>query len=245
MASWVTLNNGTSVRYLLSNEAPSFPSVEYCLTDPAGLIQIGGALTPEWLLAGYQRGIFPWFSEGDPILWWCPNPRTILIPNQFKRSRSLAKVIRNAGFSVTFDQNFSAVIQQCAHTRAETWIMPNMIKGYTALHKLGYAHSVEVWQQDQLVGGLYGVALGGAFFGESMFSLVSNASKVALGLLCQQLHAWQFTLIDCQFTTNHLLSLGAQEVSREAFLYQLTEALTKPSRLGSWASVTASDHTDH
>jgi leucyl/phenylalanyl-tRNA--protein transferase len=222
------------VHYQHPNAKPTFPPIECCLTDPEGLIQIGGALTPEWLLAGYQRGIFPWFSEGDPILWWCPNPRTILIPSEFKQSRSLNKVLRNAGFSVTFDQEFSAVIQHCAHTRAETWIMPNIIEGYTALHEQGYAHSVEVWLDEKLVGGLYGVSLGGAFFGESMFSLVSNASKVALASLCQRLTDWQFDFIDCQFSTDHLLSLGAKSIPREDFLILLNRAFDRPDRLGQW-----------
>lgn len=235
MPSWVTLNNQAQVRYVLPNEAPSFPPIEYCLPDPAGLIQIGGILTPEWLLAGYRRGIFPWFSKGDPILWWCPDPRTILLPSEFKRSRSLAKVMRNGGFSVTFDQDFLSVMLHCAHTREETWIMPNIIEGYQQLHKLGYAHSVEVWQNDQLVGGLYGVSLGGVFFGESMFSLVSNASKVALATLCQQLTDWQFDFVDCQFSTDHLLSLGAKAIARADFLPLLDKALTQETRLGSWA----------
>lgn len=234
MSGWVVLNNGAQVHYQHPNAKPTFPPIECCLTDPEGLIQIGGALTPEWLLAGYRRGIFPWFSEGDPILWWCPDPRTILIPSEFKQSRSLNKVLRNAGFSVTFDQEFSAVIQHCAHTRAETWIMPNIIEGYTALHEQGYAHSVEVWLGEKLVGGLYGVSLGGAFFGESMFSLVSNASKVALASLCQRLTDWQFDFIDCQFSTDHLLSLGAKSIPREDFLILLNRAFDRPDRLGQW-----------
>lgn len=230
MSRWVELNNGEQVHYQLPNAAPSFPPVECCLDEPEGLIQIGGALTPEWLLAGYRRGIFPWFSRGDPILWWCPNPRTILIPNEFKQTRSLTKVLRNGGFSVTFDQDFSAVIQHCAHTRSETWIMPNIIEGYTALHEQGYAHSVEVWLDGKLVGGLYGVALGGVFFGESMFSLVSNASKVALATLCQRLKDWQFDFIDCQFSTDHLLSLGAKSIPREDFLTRLEQALARTNQ---------------
>lgn len=237
MANWVALNNGTQVRYLLPNEAPTFPSYDACLDDPAGLIQIGGSLTPEWLLAGYQRGIFPWFSQGDPILWWCPDPRTILIPSEFKLSRSLSKTLRNGGFTLTFDQDFASVVHGCAYSRDETWIMPNIIEGYNALHALGYAHSVEVWKDNALVGGLYGVSLGGVFFGESMFSLTSNASKVALATLCQQLEAWQFSFIDCQFSTEHLLSLGAKAISRNTFLQALTLALTKPSKVGSWQAL--------
>jgi leucyl/phenylalanyl-tRNA--protein transferase len=234
MSGSVVLNNGAQVRYQRPNAKPSFPPVECALQEPAGLIQIGGALTPEWLLAGYQRGIFPWFSEDDPILWWCPDPRTILIPREFKQSRSLSKVLRNAGFSVTFDHSFTAVMQHCAHTREETWIMPNIMEGYAALHALGYAHSVEVWQNQQMVGGLYGVSLGGIFFGESMFSIVSNASKVALATLCQRLVEWEFDFIDCQFSTDHLLSLGAKPIVRSEFLHRLELGLQHPDKLGSW-----------
>lgn len=234
MSNWVTLTNGAQVRYVLPNDPPSFPSSEHCLTDPAGLIQIGGQLTPSWLLCAYQQGIFPWFGRNEPILWWCPEPRTILIPSQFNCSRSLAKVIRNGGFTVTFDTDFLSVIHGCAYSRDETWIMPNMIEGYGQLHQQGYAHSVEVWKDGELAGGLYGVSLGGVFFGESMFSHVSNASKVALASLCQQLVAWQFEFIDCQFSTDHLASLGAKSISRKDFLARLQSALRLPSRIGLW-----------
>lgn len=227
---WLTLSNGAQVRLADPQDAPSFPDIDLALTYPLGLIQIGGALTADWLLAAYQRGIFPWYSQEDPILWWCPNPRTILIPSELKISRSLAKVIRNGGFTVTFDTNFSAVIDACAHTREKTWIVSEMISGYEELHQLGHAHSVEVWKEDRLVGGLYGIALGRIFFGESMFARESNASKVALAYLCQQLQEWQFMLIDCQFSTNHLLSLGAKPIDRDDFLYQLHQALSLPSQ---------------
>lgn len=223
---WLTLNNGASVRYAAPDDQPFFPAIGFALEDPAGLIQIGGALTPDWLLAAYQRGIFPWFSQGDPILWWCPNPRTILVPSELNVSRSLAKSIRNGGFSVTYDTAFDEVINACAYTRDETWIMPEMITGYRTLHRQGYAHSVEVWQNEKLVGGLYGIALGEVFFGESMFAKVSNASKVALAYLCQQ-HPWgSFDFIDCQFSTEHLRSLGAKEIDRSIFLARLNSALT-------------------
>lgn len=236
---WLTLNNGASVRYADTEDQPFFPATGFALADPAGLIQIGGALTPEWLLAAYRRGIFPWFSSGDPILWWCPDPRTVLIPNEFKLSRSLAKVMRNGGFKITYDRVFDQVINACAYTRDETWIMPEMIAGYRALHEQGYAHSVEVWQDGALVGGLYGLAIGKLFFGESMFAKANNASKVALATLCQQLSDWDFQLIDCQFRTDHLVSLGAKEMHRNHFLQALDQAINQPTQLGSWLFLNA------
>ena len=231
---WLTLNNGASVRYADAEDQPLFPATGFALADPAGLIQLGGALTPDWLLAAYRRGIFPWFSSGDPILWWCPDPRTVLIPHEFKLTRSLAKVMRNGGFTVTYDTAFHSVIDACAYTRDETWIMPEMITGYRQLHQQGYAHSIEVWQNNQLVGGLYGIALGKVFFGESMFAKANNASKVALATLCQQLIEWDFQLIDCQFRTDHLVSLGAKEISRHDFLQTLDQALSYPTQCEHW-----------
>jgi leucyl/phenylalanyl-tRNA--protein transferase len=227
------------VRYAAPDDTPFFPATGFALEDPAGLIQMGGALTPDWLLAAYRCGIFPWFSSGDPILWWCPDPRTILIPNEFKLTRSLAKVIRNGGFTVTYDTAFYSIIEACAYTRDESWIMPDMIVGYKQLHQQGYAHSVEVWLDDELVGGLYGIALVKVFFGESMFAKANNASKVALATLCQQLFQWGFDLIDCQFSTTHLLSLGAKEVSRNVFLTRLEHALKQPTELGKWHELNA------
>ncbi len=232
---WLTLNNGERVKYCSPDDQPNFPNTTFILSDPAGLIQMGGALSPEWLLTAYRRGIFPWFSESDPILWWCPNPRTILMPTEFKLSRSLAKVMRNGGFKVTYDTAFDAVINACAYTRDETWIMPEMIAGYRQLHEQGYAHSVEVWLDGALVGGLYGIALGKIFFGESMFAKANNASKVALATLCTQLDAWGFQLIDCQFSTEHLLSLGAKEITRDNFLAKLKHALSYETEMGKWS----------
>ncbi len=231
---WLTLNNGAGVRYADAEDQPLFPATGFALADPAGLIQLGGALTPDWLLAAYRRGIFPWFSSGDPILWWCPDPRTVLIPHEFKLTRSLAKVMRNGGFTVTYDTVFDNVINACAYTRDETWIMPEMITGYRQLHQQGYAHSIEVWQNNQLVGGLYGIAIGKVFFGESMFAKANNASKVALATLCQQLIEWDFQLIDCQFRTDHLVSLGAKEISRHDFLQALNQALSYPTQCEHW-----------
>jgi leucyl/phenylalanyl-tRNA--protein transferase len=225
----VQLTNGSWVSYCDEEDEPYFPSPHLAHTEPAGLLQVGGSLTPEWLLLAYHQGIFPWFSEGDPILWWSPDPRTILRPQAFVCRRSLAKVVRNAGFRVTSDLAFDAVIRLCSDTRSEegTWILPEMQSVYRDLHRLGHAHSIEVWQGDQLVGGLYGLQLGKVFFGESMFALVSNASKVALYHLSQQLAEQGYVMIDCQFSTDHLRSLGAIEVSRQVFLDDLSQAVNE------------------
>jgi len=204
------------IPWLESTDA--FPPVSQALDDPSGLLAAGGALTPEWLLAAYGRGIFPWFSEGDPLLWWSPDPRMILMPSEIKISRSLRKTLRGGRFDVRFDSAFAEVIQACAQIRAEgTWITAQMQRAYTRMHRLGYAHSVESWRDGRLVGGLYGIALGRVFFGESMFSRESDASKVALAHLCRHLDRHGFMVIDCQMTTAHLLSLGAREIPRSEF----------------------------
>lgn len=207
----------------LSEEDPpdAFPPVDLALTEPAGLLAAGGDLSIERLLAAYRRGIFPWYSHGQPILWWSPDPRTVLIPRELKVSRSLAKTIRNRGFEARFDTDFPAVMTGCGDSalRPEgTWITREMRNAYLKLHEQGYAHSMETWLDGQLVGGLYGVQLGKVFFGESMFSRVSNASKFALKSLCDRLAGEEVQLIDCQMSTPHLLSLGAREVPRREFL---------------------------
>lgn len=202
-----------------------FPDVDLALTEPDGLLAVGGDLTVERLTAAYQQGIFPWYSEGQPILWWSPDPRMVLEPKNIKVSRSLEKTIRKNVFNITFDQNFQDVIIECSKPRlekgdeqTETWILDEMIVAYVALHKAGYAHSVECWLDNKLVGGLYGVAIGNVFFGESMFSRVSDASKVAFVFLSKQLQEWGYKLIDCQVYTSHLESLGAGMISRKEFL---------------------------
>ncbi len=204
-----------------------FPPVY--LADPDGLLAVGGDLSVERLLLAYRSGIFPWYSEGEPVLWWSPNPRLVLYPDEFHVSKSLRRALRSGAFSVTFDHAFDAVIQNCAGARGPgrtgTWITRAMIKGYSRLHRAGYAHSVETWQDGRLVGGLYGVALGTCFFGESMFSDVSNASKVALATLVARLKDYGYTLIDCQVRTDHLVSLGAREITRKAFLEHLDKAV--------------------
>lgn len=192
---------------------------------PDGLIAIGGDLSAERLLAAYERGIFPWFNEDQPILWWSPDPRAVIEPSKFHMSRSLARAIRQGGWEYTVNHCFAEVIHRCADTRDEygTWITPEMISAYIRLHELGYAHSIESWYEDELAGGIYGVRLGEIFFGESMFSLVSNGSKVAISALIYTAQQEGITLLDCQVSSPHLASLGMIEIPREAFLLRLAE----------------------
>lgn len=209
------------------------------LASPEGLLAIGGDLRAERLIEAYRHGIFPWYSEGQPILWWSPDPRAVLFPDKLKVSRSLRKTLRSARFTVTLDTCFSEVMEACAAPRTQypdggTWITPEMREAYERLHQLGLAHSVETWQGGRLVGGLYGVALGAAFFGESMFSRASDASKVALVQLVGQLAAWGFQIVDCQLPSPHLFSLGAEEIPRREFMDRLDEALKQPDRPGPW-----------
>ena len=206
-----------------------FPSPKLALTEPNGLLAFGGDLCAERLLLAYQNGIFPWFNEGEPPLWWSPAPRMVLYPEEMKVSRSLAKRLKRQEFQLSFNTCFAQVIEQCAISRQATtgtWITSDMQAAYGDLHQQGYAHSVEVWQNEQLVVGIYGLALGGIFFGESMFRKVSDASKVALACLAQHLVQKGFSLIDCQVHTDHLASLGAREISRELFLQTLADATT-------------------
>jgi len=208
--------------------ATAFPPVEAALTEPEGLLCAGGDLSAERLLAAYRRGIFPWFSEGQPILWWSPDPRTVLYPSEFKVSRSLGKTLRNRGLVVTLDQAFATVMERCADParRPEgTWISPQMRTAYQRLHELGHAHSLETWDGERLVGGLYGVALGRAFFGESMFSVERDASKVALHALARLMLERGDRLIDCQVASAHLDSLGARGIPRRQFVRELAEAI--------------------
>jgi leucyl/phenylalanyl-tRNA--protein transferase len=214
-----------------------FPPPEYA--DPDGLLAVGGDLSPERLLLAYRMGIFPWYGEQTPILWWSPHPRLVLFPDELKVSRSLQRVIRKSIFQVTVDSAFPDVIAECAQVRPGnregTWIVPEMTAAYCRLHELGYAHSVETWRQRELVGGLYGVALGRVFYGESMFTKRSDASKVALVHLVERLRSWHFEMIDCQMTTPHLLRLGAREIPRPEFLKRLAAALDVPHQPGSWS----------
>lgn len=228
-----------SAPYWLNPMDPTtpFPPVELALQEPDGLLAVGGGLEPVRLLNAYRHGIFPWYSEGQPILWWSPEPRTILLPEQLNISRSLRKTLRRQPFKITLDKDFCGVISGCAAPRrdeAGTWITPEMKLAYLRLHDMGLAHSIEAWQDQKLVGGLYGVALGRVFFGESMFSRITDASKVAFVHLVQQLMRWGFELIDCQVYTHHLASLGAIEIPRREFIARLETALAHPDRRGKW-----------
>ena len=195
-----------------------FPPVSEALTEPDGLLAAGGLLSPEILLKAYRHGVFPWYSQGQPILWWSPDPRCVLFPEKLKVSRSLRKTLNRKPFNVTQDTAFRDVMRNCAKPRKDaggTWISPDMIEAYADMHALGYAHSVECWQQDELVGGLYGIALGEIFFGESMFSHATDASKVALEYLCNTVRP---KLIDAQVYSKHMESLGAETIPRTRFI---------------------------
>jgi len=216
-----------------------FPPVTEALEDPNGLLAAGGELSMDWLLAAYKSGIFPWYEEGQPLLWWSPDPRLVLFPGEFHASRSLKKLARQQNYQVTMDQAFPAVIKACSTAEVRqgahgTWITTAMQSAYQKLHEEGYAHSVEIWSDGNLAGGLYGLSIGSAFFGESMFSLRDNASKLALLCLARQLESWGYDFIDCQVTSNHLLTLGAREISRARFMKLLAEALNGETRLGQW-----------
>jgi len=221
----------------LERETP-FPPVRSALKDPNGLLAAGGDLSPERLLEAYRHGIFPWFSEGDPILWWSPDPRMILFPAELRISRSLGKTLRNRSYEARFDSAFDEVMAGCAAPRKGepgTWISGAMIEAYRGLHRLGYAHSVETWIDGNLAGGLYGVAVGRVFFGESMFSSARDASKIALAALVAHLESAGFGLIDCQMHTRHLETLGAREIPRRRFSRLLEELIHYPQTPGSWS----------
>ena len=221
---------------LLGNDTP-FPPVEHALRSPNGLLAAGGNLSAARLLDAYSHGIFPWFNAGEPILWWSPDPRMVLVPGEFKISRSLRKTLRSKNYEVRTDSAFGQVMRACAAPRgkqAGTWIHEDMIAAYTELHQRGIAHSVEIWMNGQLVGGLYGVSIGRMFFGESMFSRVTDASKIALAHLASQLQRWGYGLIDCQMNTPHLASLGAREMPRAEFILRLKELIHYPQPLTQW-----------
>jgi leucyl/phenylalanyl-tRNA---protein transferase len=214
-----------------------FPAVHRALREPNGLLAAGGQLSTKRLLEAYRRGIFPWYSEGEPVLWWCPDPRMVLFPNEICISRSMRKRLRNASYEVRADTSFQEVMRTCAMPRegqAGTWITDDIVAAYTALHTAGLAHSVETWMGGELVGGLYGVAIGRAFYGESMFQRATDASKIALAHLARQLARWNFGLIDCQMATTHLASLGAREIPRKDFIALLSELVNYPTHTGNW-----------
>jgi leucyl/phenylalanyl-tRNA--protein transferase len=215
-----------------------FPFPDPRTADDEGLLGYGGDLSSARLLSAYKQGIFPWYSKDDPILWWSPNPRLLLYPDKFIVRKSFKRVLRSGKFTVTFDKHFTEVIKHCAgvHRKGQeaTWIMDEMKEAYTQLHEEGFAHSVEVHLEGNLVGGLYGVSLGKAFFGESMFSLVSDASKVAFKALSDVLGSKGYDFIDCQMKTDHMVRLGAEVVERSVFLDALAITVTKPTIVGSW-----------
>ena len=214
-----------------------FPPVSKALQSPNGLLCAGGDLSPERIVEAYSRGIFPWFSEGDPILWWSPDPRMVLFPAELKVSRSLRKALARGDYETRFDTAFREVMQACAQPRngqGGTWIVPEMVDAYTQLHERGLAHSVESWLDGELVGGLYGVALGKVFFGESMFARAPDASKVALVKLVQRLAADGYRVIDCQQATAHLASLGAREIPRKEFAQLVEDSIQYPPSGERW-----------
>ncbi len=214
-----------------------FPPVSLALAEPNGLLAVGGELSPRCLLQAYRRGIFPWYSEEQPLLWWSPDPRMVLFPEELRISRSLRKTLRRRQFRITLDTSFARVVEACAAPRRDeegTWITAEMMSAYCELHALGFAHSVEAWLEDELVGGLYGVALGRVFFGESMFHRRRDASKVAFASLVMQLRAWGYGLVDCQVATAHLASLGAREIPRRVFTGLLDRYCEMPGTAAPW-----------
>lgn len=219
-------------------ESLEFPPLSRALREPNGLLAAGGDLTPERIITAYHNGIFPWFSSGDPILWWSPDPRMVLVPGELKISRSLRRTLRKGEYEVRLDSAFEQVIGNCStlprEGQAGTWITPEMRAAYLRLHRLGVAHCVETWIDGELVGGLYGIALGRAFFGESMFSLRTDASKIALAHLCAYLQAREFGIIDCQMETAHLASLGARPIPRDRFRAQLDKLTGEGDPPGPW-----------
>ncbi len=216
----------------LSKHSLSFPPLSRALREPDGLLAAGGDLRPERILAAYRHGCYPWYQQGQPILWWSPDPRFVLFPDELHISRSLGKVLRRRAFTISYDQAFDRVIDACAGPRSYadgTWITDAMRQAYQQLHRLGHAHSVEVWQAGELVGGLYGLCIGQVFFGESMFSHVDNASKTAFAHLVPDLKRWGIRLIDCQMQTRHLASFGGRAIDRQTFAEQLAQLVEQPN----------------
>jgi len=214
-----------------------FPPVQHALHDPAGLLAAGADLSTDRLIMAYSQGIFPWYSPGEPILWWSPDPRMVLFPQELVVQRSLAKVLRKRHYEIHVDTVFAEVIAGCSRPRAGqdgTWISKEMIAAYTRLHQIGVAHSIETWIDGRLAGGLYGIALGRAFYGESMFTLVPDASKIAFVHLVRQLQRWNFGIIDCQMNTAHLARFGAREIPRTEFITQLNNLINLPTVHSPW-----------
>jgi len=228
----------SSIRWLAASDGPdALPAPAHALREPNGLLAAGGSLRPEWLLTAYRHGIFPWYEDGQPILWWCPNPRAILRPDDLKVSRSLRRTLARERFTIKADTGFDDVVDACAEPRRytdATWITAEMATAYKRMHALGWAHSFEAWREDRLVGGLYGIAIGRAFFGESMFTRERDASKVALVHAVAFLKTHGFELIDCQVASSHLTSLGSTLIPRSAFLQELAALCDDPGEPGRW-----------
>lgn len=215
-----------------------FPPVE--LASRTGILAVGGDLSPQRLLAAYENGIFPWYADDEPIIWWSPDPRFVLFPNELKIAKTMKPVLKRQTFQITYDRNFTEVIASCQKPRrkeSDTWITEDMRQAYCKLHNMGYAHSIEAWYEDKLVGGLYGISLGRCFFGESMFSFMSNASKAAFITLVNRLKELGFQMIDCQVYTAHLKSLGARHIPRDHFISLLKEALCHETLRGNWGDI--------
>ncbi|TMM43776.1 leucyl/phenylalanyl-tRNA--protein transferase [Colwellia ponticola] len=234
------------ILYQLDDNSLTFPQIEHALTEPNGLLALGGDLSPQRLIAAYSQGIFPWYSDNDPFLWWSPDPRAIIAITQLRINRTLRKAINKSPYQITLNQDFTQVIQLCAQAPFRvggTWILPDMINAYLALHQQGYAHSIEIWHTDELtnktlVGGLYGVAINGFFSGESMFYTQSNASKFALVALGQLLDSAGITFIDCQLLNPFLEDMGAKEITRDTFLAQQKIAVATPLPTDFWQART-------
>lgn len=232
------MSDNSRVAWISPADPPdAFPDISRAMTEPNGLLAVGGDLSSARLLTAYRLGIFPWFDGGQPILWWSPDPRCVLVPGQFHASRSLRRDLRRSDAAIHFNSSFNAVMQRCADPRpgqAGTWITREMIEAYARLHREGWAHSIEVWRGGNLIGGLYGVVVGRVFFAESMFSRESNASKYALYALSQYLRIRGFPLIDCQVPSEHLATLGAKMLPRAEFAEILESACAPPRRFADW-----------
>ena len=232
------MSGNNRIVWISTNDPPdAFPNIELAMQEPDGLLAAGGDLSTSRLLAAYRLGIFPWFDEGQPILWWSPNPRCVLVPGDFHASRRLRRELRGSSAEIRFNTSFGEVIRRCAEPRIAqqgTWITTDMIAAYERLHEEGWAHSVEVWLNGELIGGLYGLSIGRVFFGESMFSRRSNASKYALFALSRCLEANDFELIDCQVLSQHLTTLGATLMPRSAFASRLKRACDPPTGFSAW-----------
>lgn len=233
----MSIHHASGAPFLLDPASLAFPDPRRALREPNGLLAIGGDLSPQRLLAAYRLGIFPWYGRSEPILWWSPDPRCVLFPDLLHISRSLQKTLRQGIFELSIDRAFPAVMQACAAPRrytAETWITSEVYTAYRRLHQLGHAHSIEAWNNGELVGGLYGVALGKVFYGESMFARMTDASKAAMVHLCRLLQSWGYELIDCQMHTTHLTSLGAVDIPRANFMALLDSLLPQKPSADAW-----------